>query len=207
MPGNDTKITCPNCSHEFELSEAIVSQLKEELEKKYKFNIQEEKKKIKDSLEKELARSYSDSMTELREQIQEKEEKLSEFTENEKALDVYKRQNLPSLQSIALLMPGVLGLYPISSVLTIFLCEISITTQFDTAAAIIFPAESLARKSLSKSSFLCSCCHVSIKISSPKNGFLKISTFILVSIHAKLKLFLKSSIPKPRFSTSISAVS
>jgi hypothetical protein len=86
MPGNDTKITCPNCSHEFELSEAIVSQLKEELEKKYKFNIQEEKKKIKDSLEKELARSYSDSMTELREQIQEKEEKLSEFTENEKAL-------------------------------------------------------------------------------------------------------------------------
>ena len=70
MPGSDTKITCPNCGHEFELSEAIVSQLKEEMEKKYKLNIQEEKKKIRDSLEKELAQSYFDSMTELREQIE-----------------------------------------------------------------------------------------------------------------------------------------
>jgi len=86
MPGSDIKITCPNCSYEFELSEAIVSQLKEGLEQKYKLNIQEEKKRIRESVEKELSQSFSSSISELREQLQEKDEKLSEFTENEKAL-------------------------------------------------------------------------------------------------------------------------
>ena len=56
MPGSDTKITCPNCGHEFELSEAIVSQLKEELEKKI---LQAEKSDDKEKI-KQYIRSLQD---------------------------------------------------------------------------------------------------------------------------------------------------
>ncbi len=41
MPGSENKIICPNCGHEFELSEAILSHVKEELKKQYMFDAQE----------------------------------------------------------------------------------------------------------------------------------------------------------------------
>ncbi len=86
MPGSENKIICPNCGHEFELSEAILSHVKEELKKQYMFDAQEERKKIKQNVEKELSKSYQDSISDLREELEEKEKKLSEFTENEKNL-------------------------------------------------------------------------------------------------------------------------
>jgi hypothetical protein len=83
---SETTITCPNCGTEFELSEVIINQVKGEYEEKFKLDIQEEKKKIKESVEKDLNDSYSQSLEDLKSQISEKDGKLTEFTENEKSL-------------------------------------------------------------------------------------------------------------------------
>ena len=81
-----TTIICPNCQTEFELSEAIINQVKDEYEEKFKLDILEEKKKIRESVEKDLGNSYTKSLEDLQAQLSEKEGKLSEFTENEKDL-------------------------------------------------------------------------------------------------------------------------
>jgi uncharacterized Zn finger protein (UPF0148 family) len=75
---SETTITCPNCGTEFELSEVIINQVKGEYEEKFKLDIQEEKKKIKESVEKDLNDSYSQSLEDLKSQISEKDGKLKE---------------------------------------------------------------------------------------------------------------------------------
>jgi len=80
------KIKCPNCGTEIELSEALSSQFRSEIEEELSEKFQKEQVKIKQTLQDELAESYNLELQDLKGQLTEKNAKIEKAQEAELSL-------------------------------------------------------------------------------------------------------------------------
>lgn len=97
MSPSEQTITCPKCGHEFPLSEAYSTQMKEEIaaakkhfEQESLLQLEAEKKRISEEANKKAKEGAALAMQDLEEQLKEKDEKVEELADQE--LELRKKQ-------------------------------------------------------------------------------------------------------------------
>lgn len=89
-------ITCPSCGQPIEVTQALVSQIREEmvadLETKHKHDLDEQHKRLSLTLQKELEEKNALELNDLKKRLEEKEAKVKELRAEELALREQKRK-------------------------------------------------------------------------------------------------------------------
>ena len=85
-------ISCPNCGHQFELSDVMTRDIENQLKAKFEKDLQQVREKIKEEEEKKAAQKMMLELTDLKVTLAEREEKLEEANKAQLALMKEKRQ-------------------------------------------------------------------------------------------------------------------
>lgn len=95
-------ISCPNCGHQFELSDVMTRDIENQLKAKFEKDLQQVREKIKQEEEKKAAQKMTLELTDLKVTLAEREEKLEEANKAQLALMKEKRQLEDAKKEMAL---------------------------------------------------------------------------------------------------------
>jgi len=93
---NGQSITCPKCGESFQLTQALMSNIKTELKKKYQNEYDEKikarEKKTKEDTERLITEKYETDLKDLKNQVSEKDRKIKELNKRELELSEKERE-------------------------------------------------------------------------------------------------------------------
>jgi len=95
-------IRCPNCGHQFELSDVMTREIENQLKAKFEEDLEQVRKKIKQEEEKKAAQKMTLELADLKVTLAEREEKLEEANKAQLALMKEKRQLEDAKKEMAL---------------------------------------------------------------------------------------------------------
>ncbi len=89
---NKTTITCPNCKEEIDVNEILYHQFDEDLKEATNKQVKLEKKKLQESLKKEILDEQSESMAILQDELDKKSKQVKELNNSKIEIEKLKRE-------------------------------------------------------------------------------------------------------------------
>ena len=103
---NGQFITCPECGKDIQLTQALMINIETDLKKKYQYDyeqkLKDREKKVKDDTTKAVAEKFETDLTDLKNQVSEKDKRLKELTARELELNKKERELADQESSIQL---------------------------------------------------------------------------------------------------------
>ncbi|MBT8047389.1 MAG: DUF2130 domain-containing protein [Xanthomonadales bacterium] len=102
-------IKCPDCGHEFDISDVLYDQVELELKQQFKAQLEREKKSLADRITARIREEQADQLKDLREELQAKSMQVRELNKAKADIERLKRENAEAESKIEAEMEQKLG--------------------------------------------------------------------------------------------------